>query len=55
MYFKYNIYSKCGGFMIVKGSMRYTPSGRLRKNIIRSGKRRVEFMQLHAEKEIPRR
>ena len=55
MYFKYNIYSKCGGFMIVKGSMRYTPSGRLRKNIIRSGKRRVEFMQLHTEKEIPRR
>ena len=41
--------------MIVKGSMRYSPSGRLRKNILRNGKKRVEFMQLHAEKEPYRR
>ena len=34
---------------------RYSPSGRLRKNIVKSGKRRVEFMQLHAEKEPYRR
>ena len=41
--------------MIVKGSMRYSPSGRLRKNIINTGKKRVEFMQLHADKEPYRR
>ena len=54
MYFKYNIYSKCGGFMIVKGSMRYTPSGR-KRNIVRGRKQKVEFMQLHASTEPVRR
>ena len=34
--------------MIVRGSMRYSPSGRLRNTILSKGKRQVEFMQLHS-------
>ncbi len=40
--------------MIIKGSMRYTMSGR-KRTTIRAKKKQVEFMQLHAEKEPGRR
>ncbi len=36
--------------MIVRGSMRYSPSGRKRPNkSVHASKRRVQFMQLHRE------
>ena len=41
--------------MIVKGSMRYSPSGRKRKTFSSPSKRRVQFMQLHAEDSVTRR
>lgn len=40
--------------MIIKGSMRYTMSGR-KRTTIRAKKRQVEFMQLHSKKEPVRR
>ena len=40
--------------MIVKGSMRYTASGR-KRNITRIRRQKVEFMQLHASEEPIRR
>tara|TARA_B100001094_G_scaffold172014_1_gene166314 strand:- start:2503 stop:2787 length:285 start_codon:yes stop_codon:yes gene_type:complete len=41
--------------MIVKGSIRYSPSGRKRKTFSNPSKRRVQFMQLHAEDPVTRR
>ena len=36
--------------MIVRGSMRYSPSGRKRKTFTNTSRRKVQFMQLHREK-----
>mgnify|MGYP001254518760 FL=1 len=36
--------------MIVRGSMRYSPSGRKRKTFTNINRRKVQFMQLHKEK-----
>ena len=42
--------------MIVRGSMRYSPSGRKRPNkSLYTNKRRVQYMQLHANDEPVRR
>ena len=42
--------------MIVRGSMRYSPSGRKKANkSLYTNKRRVQYMQLHASDEPVRR
>ena len=42
--------------MIVRGSMRYSPSGRKKANkSLYTNKRRVQYMQLHANDEPVRR
>ena len=47
------MYSKSGGFMIVRGSMRYLPSGRRKKTFpTKQSREKVQFMQLHREDSV---
>lgn len=47
------MYSKSGGFMIVRGSMRYLPNGRRKKPFpTKQNRDRVQFMQLHREESV---
>ena len=47
------MYSKSGGFMIVRGSMRYLPNGRRKKTFpTKQNREKVQFMQLHREDSV---